>query len=269
MMAAVGTLVLPGATEDKIIQSQWTSTLVQVDGQVSEWPAEAMQFEKGVNAQYAFKNDANFLYCVFIFNDPKFMSSVEQSGFAFWINAEGKEKKTHGLRFYRKGVTGDQLIQELEKSGTPVTEERKKEILSKPQYMLFAFDVLDKKGNIVSHAGTETGTYRLARAQKTMVFEFVLPLSLLNDPSAKTPLDTAKPFKLGFEWGGMTEEMRKQKASELGARGSQANSQGAGGDKVNDENEGFRDSSVSLSSMRRGIPKKYDFWLSLQIAPKQ
>ncbi len=221
--------------------------------------------------QYALRNDANFLYCLFVFNDIKFLSSVEQSGLAFWINPEGKKKQIHGFRFYRKQLTGPELIQSMEKSGTPVSEERKKEILAKPQYMLYVCDVLDKKGNVVPHPGTGSGTYRVTKSQKGMAFECVVPLALLNDPAAPAPLDLSKPFLLGFEWGGSTEEMKKQAANRLGEQGAQAQSRATSVESgISDQGGGSgANQSFGLSQMRRSIPKKYEFWVSTQLAAKQ
>lgn len=272
LILAAAALVLPAAAQESLIASQWTATPVQIDGQPGDWPADLLASKADYGVQYALRNDGNFLYCLFILNDTKFMSSVEQSGLAFWINPEGKKKQTHGFRFYRKQVTGPELIQSMEKSGNTVPEERKKEILAKPQYMLFACDVLDKKGKVVPHPGTESGTYRVGKAQKSVVFECVVPLALLNDPAAPAPLDLSQPFLLGFEWGGQTDEMKKQRASELGARGAQASAQGTSIDaSMSDEGggAGFRAPDSSLASMRRGIPKTYEFWVSAQLAAKK
>jgi hypothetical protein len=271
LVFAAAALVLPAAGQPSVLLSQWTPAPVQVDGQAGDWPPDLLASNADYGVQYALRNDGSFLYCLFVFNDLKFLSSVEQSGLAFWINSEGKKKQTHGFRFYRKQVTGPELVQSMEKSGTPITEERKKEILAKPQYMLYVCDVLDKKGNVVLRPGTGSGTYRVAKSQKGMTFECVVPLALLNDPAAPTPLDLSKPFLLGFEWGGSTEEMKKQAASRMGEQGSQAANRATSVESgISDTGGGSgANQSFNLSQMRRSIPKKYEFWVSTQLAAKQ
>jgi hypothetical protein len=106
-----------------------------------------------------------------------------------------------------------------------------------------------------------------------MVFEYAIPLALLTDPNQQPALDPAKPFRLGFEWGGMTEEMRRQRAAEIGDQNVQVDSSAAGmavSGGVGEKGEGMEGggSSVSLEGMRRG-PKKYDFWLALQLGQKK
>ncbi len=271
LLFAAAALALPAAGQESVLLSQWTPAPVQVDGQAGDWPPDLLASNPDFGVQYALRNDANFLYCLFVFNDLKFLSSVEQSGLAFWINPEGKKKQTHGFRFYRKQVTGPELIQSMEKSGTPVSEERKKEILAKPQYMLYVCDVLDKKGNVVAHPGTGSGTYRMTKSQKGMAFECVVPLTLLNDPAAAAPLDLSKPFMLGFEWGGSTEEMKKQAAARMGEQGSQAASRATSVESgISDQGGGSgANQSFGLSQMRRSIPKKSGCWVSTQLAAKQ
>jgi hypothetical protein len=253
--------------EKKIVESKWTAAPVQIDGVQADWAQDTLETEKSVAASYAFKNDANFLYLLFVFNDPKFVSSIEATGMTLWLNAEGKEKKLHGLRFYRKMLNPDQFIQHLEKEGQLLTDEKKQEIKAKPGYILFACDTVNKKGEVVPHPGAGSGTYRMARVQKSMAYEFVIPMALLADPASKIQWDASKPLKVGFEWGGMTEEMKKARAAQIGAQGAQAGAEGATWDEYmgGEGGEGFSAPSASLAAMRRA-PKKYDFWIDLKIA---
>jgi hypothetical protein len=264
-------LAVPFLAKDKIVESRWTATPIQVDGSNAEWVGDPLELEKGVAVNYAFKNDAEYLYIYMLFNDPKFLSSIDQTGMTVWINAEDKDKRVYGLRFYRKPVTPDQLIEQLEKEGQVLDEQKKQEIKSKRQYMLFACDALNKKGEPISHpAGTGIATYRMAAVGKGRALEFVAPLALLDDPAGQLKIDPARPFKVGFEWGGMTEEMKKARATQLGERGAQTNA----GDVSLEQQIGsgeagaFRAPSADLSAMARG-PKKYDFWVSVKIAQNQ
>jgi len=267
-------LALPLKARDKTpLESVWTSVPIQIDGQLNEWPEKALQLNKDFEVRYAFKNDANFLYCVFVFDNLRYLSSLEQSGMTFWINPE-KEHRTYGFRFYQKQLSADQLIELMEKNGTILTEQKKAEFKLKPRYLIYACDVLDKKGNILPRQpGTANSTYRAARLQKQMILEYIIPLALLTDPNQKPALDPGQPFHLGFEWGGMTEEMRKQMAANVGADNVRANSRAAdmttGGEESGVLREGGLAPSASLADGMRRMPKKYDFWIALKLAEKK
>jgi len=265
-------LALPAAAQkdkDQIFESAWTGSPVQVDGAPADWPPESLSLWKDFNISFGFKHDAANLYLVAIFNDPKFISSLDQSGMYFWVNAEGKDKKTHGFHLYQKVVTADQLIAQMEAGGQILTEEKKAEVKKRPQYRLFACDVVDKKGKPVPHPGTSAGTYRYARGKAGATFEAVVPIALLDDPAATAKIDPAKPFKFGFEWGGMTDEMKKARAAQIGDQGVQAR---AGESSLESQLHGEGGGEMgggggSLTAMRRG-PKQYSFWINLKLGEK-
>ncbi len=276
-------LLATGFAKDKVVvESKWAATPLQIDGNLSDWVKGDTVMNKDYNLSYAFKNDDNFLYVLLVFDlkevgkgkfENKYMSSIDYTGLTLWLNAEGKEKKTHGLRFYRKQVSGDRLIQEMEKQGQTLTDEQKQKIKSKPSYPLFACDVLNNKGRAVPHPGAANGTFRTARIEKGIIFEYVVPVALLQDPASQNKWDPALPLKVGFEWGGMTEEMKKNYAGRVGDQGARADASGTSLERQlqsgYEGGDSFRDSQSSLADSLRGIPKKYDFWIDLKFAAKQ
>jgi len=274
-------LLLPGFAKDKVVvQSKWTAAPVLIDGNPTDWAPEDMITNKGFNLSYAFKNDANFLYVLLIFDltevrkgkfENKYMSTIGLTGLTLWLNAEDKEKKIRGLRFFRKQAKSDQLILELEKQGQVFTDQQKKEILSKPSQTLYACDVVNNKGQAVPHTGTSSGTFRLGQAQNAVVFEYLVPIALLQDQALQAKWDPALPLKVGFEWGGMTDEMKRNYAGRVGDQGvaaragdSSLETQVTGG-----EGADFRASESNLGGGMRALPKKYDFWIDLKFAAKQ
>jgi len=274
-------LLATGFAKDKVVvESKWAATPLQIDGNPSDWAKEDMVMNKDFDLSYAFKNDANFLYVILVFDlkevgkgrfESKYMSSIDFTGLTLWLNAEGKEKKTHGLRFYRKQVSGDQLIQEMEKQGQTLTDEQKQKIKSKPSYPLFACDVLNNKGRAVPHPGAANGTFRTARIEKGIIFEYVVPIALLQDPASQSKWDPAQSLMVGLEWGGLTEQMKKDLAGRVGDQGAAARTSEASLEAQlgREEGSGFRAPESSLAGQRRSVPKKYDFWIDLKFAAKQ
>jgi len=271
ILIAVLVAAVPYFAKDKIIESKWTAMPLQIDGQTAEWAQDVLETSKSEQVSYAFKNDANHLYVLFIFNESKTLSSISATGMTFWTNTEGKEKKNYGMRFYPRTISGEQLVQEVEKQGETIPEEKKQELLkSKSPFRIFACDAVNKKGEIIPHSGKGMATFRTGRVEKNTVYEFVIPIALLSDPASTTPFDVAKPFKLGFDWGGMTDEMKKAQAANIGdqgvaARASESNleSQITGG-----EGSGFRVPDASLTGMRSKF-KRYEIWIDLKIAQTQ
>lgn len=270
LAALVVTLPL-AAAKVKLVESKWAGAQIQVDGQPAEWPAEEFVADDGRGAKFAFRNDDNYLYAFLTLSDPKYFSSIDQSGITLWINTQGKERMVYGLHFLRKTVTADQLIQDLEKQGQAMTEERKKEIKARPQYMVFACDSVNKRGEAIAHAaGVQSGTFRTALVEKAKNYEFIVPLALLDDPAGEVKVDPVKPFKVGFEWGGLTEEQKKARAAQLGDQGAQASTRATDLSSQLGGGEGASEGGApggSLTSLRG--PKKFDLWLDLKLAAKQ
>ncbi len=274
LVLAAASLAVAAPAAVKVLQSLWTGEPLVIDGKADEWPPETLAVEKSVDVAYGFKNDDKNLYLYFKFNDAKkYMSSIEETGFSLWVNLEGKEKKAYGLKFYRKPVTGDELIKVLEAQGQTLDDAKKAEIKSKPQYVIFACDAINRKGDFIPHPATShVTTYRMARAANTAAYEFVIPLEMLNDPATGVKADPAKPLTLGFEWGGATPERLREITAGIGDRGAAA-SAGGGGDVGSyvgggEGGGGFGPPSASLAGARRQIPKKFDFWATVQLAQK-
>lgn len=270
LILAVCALMIPAIAKDKKpVESRPVATPIQIDGNAGEWPVENLLLEKDVNVSYAFQNDAANLYVFFQFNEPKYMSSIEATGLTLWVNNDGKEKKNHGVHFYRKSVAAAALIKILESEGQTLTEDKKKEFLSRPSYVIWASDVLNKKGEVVPHPGVPGGTFRTSKTQKTAVYELVVPIALLADPNADAKWDPSKLLKIGFEWGGMTEDMRKNGAANLGDQSARAS---GGGTDLSSQLSGGEareagDPGGSLAQMRALASKykKLDFWLDLKV----
>jgi len=270
-LVLLGLLTLPlAAAKDVAVASKWAAAPIKIDGQGDEWAPEEMVAIADVGAKLAVRNDAKNLYILLNLEDPKFHSSIQQTGVTFWVNPELKSKKLHGIRLYPKSITADELIKELEGQGQPLTPERKVEIQKQREYLLFACDIVNKKGKPIAHdAKLGVGTYRMIQVQKSRVLEFTVPVALLSSAENEVQVDFTKPFKLGVEWGGMTEEMRAIRAAQMGDRAAQASGAGAA-DRLDVEGAAVGAGAGSggdvLSQMRRGIPKIYSFWVDLTVA---
>jgi len=247
---------------ENIVQSTWTASPLQIDGQSVDWIGDAVTSEKGVGVDYAFRNDGRDLYVLFIFKNPKFLTSIDMTGMTVYASTSAKKDKDWGVRFLKKTVTGEQLIEYMEKMGQPLTEERKQEIKDKPQLVLFTATAVNKKGEEIFPAGPvqdiDLPGFRVGRGENSVVYEFRIPLVSRDVHPAGIGTEPGKDIKVGFEWGGLTKEMKE--AMRGRARGTET-----GADANRDEQTTGSYMGPPPSVGPAG-PKKYSFWVDVKLA---
>lgn len=269
-------LCVPGMAKKKkeaVVESQWASSLVKIDGWNTEWDAGALNSEGKVAVDYAFMNDAKNLYILFIFKNPRFLSTVGLSGMKIFFSPEGKTGEDHGIRFLARKVSADDYIALMEKEIGPAPEDKKKTIRANPAYIIFGHEMISKG---------KPGEYKITGAlfrnqsdKKTVNFEFSIPLEKLAELSPEIGAEPGKSMNVGFQWGGTTEEIKKDLAGRIGdSAASGAGGAAAAGDLTQERRtEGASLGSVEssggrLEQMRRMQQqfKKYSFQVSVKLA---
>lgn len=267
---------LVGFSKEKIVESIWTESSVKIDGLNDDWVENILNFEKKVKVDYAFKNDANNLYVLFVFKDPKYLSTIrgiKGTGMTLWLNTEGKKKKKYGINFKVKQVTADELISIIEKQQGSLPEAEKKRIKSGSHYDLYQGEVIDKKGDILTASalggGLKAPVFRSKEKQKVMVYEFRMPLRILEKLSADQVIESGKVVKVGFEWGGMTKAMKAARMGRLADSTPKGHKPKSLSELQTQETEGGESgarSSAGTMTRRRRSPVKYSFWVDVKLA---
>ncbi|MBN2408547.1 MAG: hypothetical protein JXE07_02325 [Candidatus Aminicenantes bacterium] len=247
---------------DQSVQSQWAVPPPGIDGEIGEWQGEPMALQKNVGVEYALRNDGENLYVLFIFKDPKHLSSIEMTGLTMYANTSGKKAKDFAVKFVKKTVSGEELVAYMESQGQPLSEERKQELIDKPQFVIFAATAVNKKGEEIFPAGpvpdVDLPGFRYGRLEGQVVYELRVPLCSRDHHPAGIGAEPGKALKLGFEWGGMTEEM---KAAMRGRGGGMP-----GTDMTAERTTGSY--SGPVPDVAKG-PKKYSFWVDAKLASAQ
>jgi hypothetical protein len=272
VMMAVLSLFVFGAEE---YMSQWNSQKMSVDGWDFEWYGVPTAMENKVQVDYAFKNDANLLHVLFKFKDPRqFMSSIMFTGMTVYIDVNGKKKKDYAINFRKKMMTADQFIAQLEADKGQLAQEEKDKIRGNEFYVDHVIQVTNKKaaGEAKSDPGQKIpAIFRSNQGQDgSLVWEFAVPMERAADFSAGVGATPGQQIKVGFEWGGPTEEWKKAQAARIGDQEAQARAAQIGA--VGTERGGARgelDRNIGLSRMRRQMPKKYNFWVDVKLAEKK
>lgn len=250
---------------EQVVPSGWAATPLQVDGQVEDWTGAALSTEKGIGVDYAFRNDGRDLYVLLIFKNPKSLSSIDMTGLTLYANTSGKKDKDWGVRFIKRTVGGAQLIEYMEKMGQPLAEERKAEIQDKPQLILFTATAVNKKGEEIFPSNPVQDVnlpgFRIGRQEDAVLYEFRVPLISRDVHPTGIGTDPGKSIKIGFEWGGMTKEMRE-------AMRGQPRGTATGADANRDEQTTGTYLGTHPSTGPSG-PKKHSFWVDVKLAQAQ
>ncbi len=248
---------IPGqAGEGKTTESLWTSQPPKIDGAAKEWEGAALSEWENGGVQYAFRNDGQNLYVLFIIKDPKLRSTIEDVGITLYVDTEAAEKKDYAIHFLKKRITAEESIALLEKEG-PVSEDQKAQIRSKAFYNYYASDVVTKKTGLPPvPPGVPPAMFKYASQQKSLVYEFAIPLYRVQDNAAGIGAQPGATVTVGFGWGGPTEEQRKAIAK-------------ARGERANIANETDLGRTTDITAGARGIdrlPPKHSFWSTVRLA---
>ena len=96
-----------------------------MDASETEWQDVALNEEGQLEVNYAFKNDSKYLYVLFKFNSPQFLSTIQYGGMTMYLDGQGNKKKDYNIRFLRKQVTAEEFIVIMEKQRGTLSEEDK------------------------------------------------------------------------------------------------------------------------------------------------
>jgi hypothetical protein len=270
MFFLVLALCVPGMAKKKktaVVESQWAPSLVKIDGWNTEWNKETFSTEKKVSVDYAFMNDDKNLYILVVFKTRKFLSSIGQTGMKIFFSPKGKKGEKSGIRFVPTKLSADEYIELMEKEIGPVDEAKKEAIRANPAYIVFGHQTI-ADGKLQAYRLTGS-LFRNQTDRKTWNFEFLIPLEKLAELFPETGEEPDKGFNVGFEWGGMTEEIKKDLAGRIGDQATAGRAGRAGGLTQERRTEGLggvENSGSRLEQMRRMQPKKYSFWVSVKLA---
>lgn len=267
-------LNLPG--QQKGVEAVWAPTPVSIDGHRDEWTEVSLVTEKNLAIDYAFRHDGQNLYILFIFNDPKFLSTINATGMTIYFSPANKKSKDFGLRFIPKNLSGEEMIALMEKLKTELSEEQKAKLLANPKarYLFYEAMVVGKKGEIFpphDQEGVAPPIFRFGRSGNSVIYEFRVPMAPQSTYVAGIGFQPGQALRVGFEWGGMTQEMRKAMMARMAEQGTQARATDTSLERTLSGDEG--DASLMMSggggAPLRSTPKKYSFWVDLKITQNQ
>lgn len=264
-------VVLTAFAKQKSVESIWASSPLAIDGLIDDWEGDPFHGEKKVSAEYAFRNDSDTLYVFFKFNDVKYLSSIEMTGMTLWIDTGGKKGKDLGVRFSKKKISAEEFITALEKQKGTISDEQKENLRASESYFISQAEAVDKKGNPYTQEevgeAIKKAAFNVSVQQDAAAYEFRIPLDNLVKALSGSDEESGDVIGVGFEWGGLTDEMRKayMKGDASGGTGRMGISEGGrGGGGA--ESVGFDGASPAGLTALRKMTKKYSFWTVVRLA---
>jgi hypothetical protein len=264
VLAAAALLAVPAFPKDTVIDSAWAAAPVKIDGLSQEWQNVPKLTDKDSKAEYAFLNDGQNLYVLFVFKTPEAASTIEATGLKVYFDAGDKKSKDLGVHFLKKTLTADALIANLEKQGETLSEARKAELRQKKEYTLFEAEVINPKK---IPAPSDPGATNLPPAfhavrsrEQGLIYELRIPLSRANEPGG-IGAGPGRTIKLGFDWGGLTAEMKRAMMAPSGLSGANV---GLNSNIANDRDDSARGGGAVLRHDPRS--RQHGFWLDLKLA---
>jgi hypothetical protein len=256
-----------GVSKDQKVQSTWAAEPVRVDGYPTDWNRVDLTSNDKLRVEYGFRNDAENIYVLFVFKNPKVMSSIALTGMTIWFHPEGKKKNDYGILFIQRNIPPDQMIARLEKQRGTLSEEERKTIEANPSYLVYDIETVGKKSESKKTPSQEsshtTAIFRYMKIQNDNVFEFGIPMEQMNEQLAPGHIDPGKSLKIGFQWGGATKEMREE---------IRRRSQALERTRANvSEDVGSREGMAGTEGASRGLlqaPKEYKIWVDVDLAIK-
>jgi hypothetical protein len=144
-------------------------------------------------------------------------------------------------------------------------------IRANESYIFYDHKMITKKAEFSSKDSEgkklEIPIFRSRTQQKTVFYEFSIPLKKVVELAAGIGAEPGKSLKVGFEWGGASKEMKEAAASRIGSQDSKATASRATGSATQERR--VSSGSGGLSRMRRSLPKKYSFWVEVKLAQNQ
>jgi hypothetical protein len=275
-------LVTVGIAKDESVKSQWIAAPPSIDGMNTEWGNVSFNKYKKAKIEYAFMNDAENLFVLFIFKDPKFLSSIQWTGLTIWISPQGEKEKDLGIRLMKKQISADEYIAILEKQvGQEMPENRKEQIRQNKAYMMFEQHLINKKAEGYDKDAEppkyKGALFRNNILEKSVLYEIAISLPKLAEVAPEIALEPGKGASLNFEWGGATKEYKEALTRGLAQQETSARA-GQGTSSLSGERRGGSLSdmdpergSVKMARMRGQLlkVKQYDFWVELNLAQNE
>jgi len=240
------------------IQSQWTEAPITVDGQNTDWDAIPFTYLKDFEISLGICNDADNIYIMLKFRDPKLLMAASRKGFTAWFDKCGTKKKEFGIRYIcNPRVNVDPTRGERPEFGGPFRQRMQMLGDQKPvTEQLLALLGSEEKGINLKLDGSLGPTARLGNLNGVFAYELSVPFDHMGKGLYALETEAGSDISVGFEINNLS---RPPGGSKRGGR------PGGMGDRPPGGMGGGRGGKHPNRDMRGGSQDQ-DIWIKYTLA---
>jgi uncharacterized membrane protein YgcG len=252
------------------LTSQRSEQGIKVDGQISDWPENAMTFLEEQQATVGLCNDSANVYVLVCSRKPEWARMIKMTGLRVYLDAKGTQQKDFMLKF-TGGPTREQIMAAGGEKDTAQRREmppemrdrmRGPERSTEPRFICFQKDVISEKE--IPTDGAEGPAVAFGIDKGFFVYEFSVPLNENGIRHYGLGVPSGSKIGLGLIWGEVDKSKMREEMGE--GRGDRGGMGGGGG------GFGGRGGKGGGPPDGRGgfeMPKKQEVWLKVQLTSSE
>jgi hypothetical protein len=269
------------------LTSQRSPQGIKVDGQISDWPENAMTFLEEQQATVGLSNDSANVYILVCSRKADWARTVKMTGLKVYLDAKGEKQKDFMLKF-TGGPTREQIMAAGGEKDTsrrrempPEMQDKMKQQRKEPasKFICVQKDVISEKE--IPMDGTEGPAVAFGVDKGFFIYEFSVPLKESGVRFYGLGATPDKKIGLGLLWGEIDKSSMPEGMGEGGPGGGQGGSPdggsgggmppggGGGGGGMGGPGGGGRGGGQGgpPGGGRGGFetPKKQEVWLKVQL----
>ncbi|MDP8241264.1 MAG: hypothetical protein P9X24_19420 [Candidatus Hatepunaea meridiana] len=165
-------------------------------------------------------NDADNIYILFQFKDPKWLRTASSRGFTIWLDESTKKKQNFGIRYIcNPPIDLNQLRNEETGSGSPYEQRRRIPYVHRKVYeQIVILNGTEEMGISIKPDGSQGPAASLGSANGVFIYEFSIPIAHNDSIPHSIGTEVGSDISIGFEFGGMDREKSKQMKQQMGSR---------------------------------------------------
>lgn len=256
--------------------SVWTPMMLMIDGQPTEWANDRPTMDEKANAEFSFRNDANYFYAILTIKDVNKMrrndlAALDLTGITMYYNIDGKKKKNDGLRFFGRVLNGEQMVASLEAQGQKLSEAQKTQILSQNVHVMYMYDLVNEreKKRLANATVTDPPVFKFTQQGTLRYYEFRIPMTKDDAHPIGIGAAPGQDIMVGFEWCSITPNMLNQLAAQMNTQEMKASERSSGFNPGAEGGVSGMRGDGDLSRIRRMMPTKRNVWTAVKLAENE
>ena len=271
LIALTSSLLSVSGCKTREINTVWTDTPRQIDGNTADWQDVAGLYLPDQDAGLAVSNDESYVYLLFRTTDPMWAGTIKRTGLTLYLDSEGGQDKDFFIK-YTGGPSREVLMTMAGRSregrgnrdGGTGRPDREPPEDQPPQLTCYVKDRIIEKP--IPLDGSEGPAAAFDTCQGFFVYEFRVPLSESTVRSYGIGAQAGAKVAVGAEWGDMGERPSMGGGMRGGMDGGPGGGMGGRGGGIGGRGGGM---GGPPGGQRPEMPQKREVWFKTVLATVQ